>query len=84
MALPSRAKKAAESVTALRLAPSAAEAAQASRALRSIADDVEVPLDLRARANQLATDLGAQPSQEDANRREAKTAEASRWASMNI
>jgi hypothetical protein len=62
-----------EALTTLKqINSTAAEAGQAATLIRSVATDTEVSLDLRAQANQIATELGQQPTAEDQARRDSR------------
>jgi hypothetical protein len=86
MSLPSgKTKTRAEALLALKsTAPSGTEARQGAAHCRAIADDSEPSLELRNRFSQLAHDLAAQPTQEDASRRESKMMEAQTFARQQI
>jgi hypothetical protein len=85
MSAPAKAKKSLESVVGLKqLNSSAGEATQAARLMRSVADDSEVSLDLRATASQHAGELSAQPTSEDSARRDAALMRAISTARSNI
>jgi hypothetical protein len=84
MALPARSKVKAEGVLTTKTSPTKDEASQAARQLRFISDDPEVSQEMRNEASRLSHALAATPNAEDSGRREVATAEATRWARMNV
>ena len=82
--VPANAKRRLEAVASLKNSgASAGETKSAARFVAQVADDTEVPLDVRAEATLRRRELEAAAVQEDATRREAAMSAAQSFASRN-
>jgi len=85
MPVPQRSKLKLESVATLKqISSSAEEARQAATLMRFVANDGEVAVDTRTEANRHATELRAQPVQEDGARRDSRMMAAIQFARLNV
>jgi hypothetical protein len=85
MSVPARAKAKLEQVTSLKsVGASASEATTASVAIRSVADDGEVDLAVRAEASMFARLLAEPPTAESASRRDQVMARVQSFAGRNV